>query len=136
MIDFCNETDFALDIAPLEAIAQTLSDRAIDLALIGDEAMRELNREARSIDAPTDVLSFPIADFPFAPLGSIAISLDTAKRQAAERGHSAEAEITVLFLHGVLHLLGYDHENDAGEMAAKEAELRARVCLPLALTER
>ncbi|MDR1910986.1 MAG: rRNA maturation RNase YbeY [Helicobacteraceae bacterium] len=136
MIDFANETDFDLDPSPLEAIAQALSDKRIELILIGDDSMRELNRKTRGIYKTTDVLSFPIAAFAHSPLGSIAISIDTAVKQAKAFGHCAESEIAVLFLHGLLHLLGLDHEKDNGEMALKEAELRARFNLPIALTER
>ncbi|MDR2151636.1 MAG: rRNA maturation RNase YbeY [Helicobacteraceae bacterium] len=136
MIDFVNKTDFIFDLSPLETIAKDLSDRTIEFVLTDDQDMREINKTTRGADKPTDVLSFPIADFPFAPLGSIAISIDAAKRQARGFGHSAEQEIAVLFLHGILHLLGFDHETDNGEMSDKESALRKRFNLPLALTER
>ena len=136
MIDFVNETDFACNLAPLIAIAQSLSDRSIELVLTDDSAMREINKTARGVDKPTDVLSFPIADFPLAPLGSVVISIDAAVKQAQALRHSVELEIAVLFLHGVLHLLGFDHEIDGGEMARRETELRERFNLPAALTER
>lgn len=136
MIDFINETRFEFDPAPLEAIADSLSDKTIELVLIGDPAMRELNKERRGIDKPTDVLSFPIADFPRSPLGSIVISIDAASAQARSFGHGAEQEIAVLFLHGLLHLLGFDHETDGGEMAAQEERLRERFNLPAGLIAR
>ncbi|MDR0665591.1 MAG: rRNA maturation RNase YbeY [Helicobacteraceae bacterium] len=136
MIDFVNETDFACNLTPLIAIAQSLSDRSIELVLTDDSAMREINKTARGVDKPTDVLSFPIADFPLAPLGSVVISIDAAVKQAQALRHSVELEIAVLFLHGVLHLLGFDHEIDGGEMARRETELRERFNLPAALTER
>ncbi|GHS87160.1 endoribonuclease YbeY [Campylobacterota bacterium] len=136
MVIFENETDFALNLMLIEAIAGDLSDRDIELILIGGEAMRELNRETRGFDKSTDVLSFPIDSFPHAPLGSIAISIDAAKEQSAQLGHTIDDEIAVLFLHGILHLLGFDHEADRGEMAAKEADLRTKYHLPIALTER
>ncbi|MDR2033653.1 MAG: rRNA maturation RNase YbeY [Helicobacteraceae bacterium] len=136
MIDFANETDFSFDPSPLETIAQELSDKRIELILIDDDFMRELNSKTRGICKTTDVLSFPIAAFAHSPLGSIAISIDTAAKQAKAFGHSVESEIAILFLHGLLHLLGLDHEKDNGEMALKEAELRARFNLPIVLTER
>lgn len=136
MIDYDNTTEFPYKPAPLEAIASALSDQAIETILVDDETIRELNREHRGLDKPTDVLSFPLDPFPGAPLGSVIISADTAKRQAEEMGHSTEAEIAVLFLHGLLHLLGFDHECDQGEMAAEEQKRRRQFNLPAALTER
>ena len=85
------------------------------------------NREFRGVDRPTDVLSFP-AGFPGedgAPyLGDVAISLETAARQAAEAGIAAETEVEMLLLHGILHLAGFDHEADGGEMDRLERALR------------
>jgi len=96
--------------------------------LVSDDAtIRSLNRRFRSKDQPTDVLSFP-ADFASpdgAPyLGDVAISLETARRQAAARGVPVEREIAVLLLHAIIHLSGHDHEADSGEMEALEARLR------------
>ncbi|GHV06819.1 endoribonuclease YbeY [Campylobacterota bacterium] len=136
MISLDNRTEFDFDIAPLERIAASLSEREIELILVGDEEICELNRDYRNLNEPTDVLSFPIDDFAHAPLGSIVISVETAARQAAQFGHTAAEEIAVLFLHGVLHLLGYDHETDSGEMAAQEALRRVEFGLSTALTER
>ena len=109
----------------------------VDVLLADDRTLRRLNREFRGKDKATDVLSFPvvgeIAD-EFA--GDLAISLDTAKRQAAAHGHTLRDEVRVLLLHGLLHLDGMDHETDGGEMAAKEAELRKRLRLPNGLIAR
>ncbi len=109
----------------------------VDVLLADDRTLRRLNREFRGKDKATDVLSFPsaeeIAD-EFA--GDLAISLDTAKRQAKAHGHSLRDEVRVLLLHGLLHLDGMDHETDRGEMAAKEAELRKRLRLPNGLIAR
>jgi len=100
----------------------------VDVLLAGDRTLRRLNREFRGKDKATDVLSFPaseeVAD-EFA--GDLAISLDTAARQAKTHGHSLRDEVRVLLLHGLLHLSGMDHEADGGEMAAREAELRVRL---------
>jgi probable rRNA maturation factor len=95
-----------------------------------DEELRRLNREFRDRDYATDVLSFP------GEPGEIAISWDAAKRQAVEYGHSVAEEIEILMLHGVLHLLGMDHETDDGEMSRAERKWRARLGLPLGLIER
>lgn len=136
MIDYDNTTGFSYDPAALEAIAAALTQSPVETILVDDETIQELNREHRGLDKPTDVLSFPLEPFPGAPLGSVIISVDTAEKQARQMGHSTESEIAVLFLHGLLHLLGFDHECDQGEMAAKERELRERFHLPLTLTER
>jgi probable rRNA maturation factor len=89
--------------------------------------MRSLNRRYRRNDRPTDVLAFPAeAD---GLLGDIVISLPYASRQAKRRGEPASREIDRLLLHGLLHLLGYDHETDAGEMDTLEASLRRRLNL-------
>lgn len=89
----------------------------LSIALVGDGEMRRLNHDFRRVDRTTDVLAFPM-DAPGAPggmLGDVAISLDTAARQAAARGHSAAHEVRVLLAHGTLHLLGYDHERSPAE---------------------
>lgn len=97
--------------------------------------MRELNRWYRQKDYPTDVLSFPgVPKLDHA--GDIAISAETAARSAAKLGHSHAVEIKVLILHGMLHLGGYDHESDSGEMAGLEDHLRSRLGLPNALIKR
>jgi probable rRNA maturation factor len=110
--------------------------------------MRALNRKFRKKDKVTDVLSFPVAPgkrgrTPFtgkrgtAPfLGEIAIARGTAARQARAVGHSPRTELRILALHGLLHLLGYDHDVDEGQMARMEARLRRRAGLPLGLIAR
>ncbi len=92
-----------------------------------DETIRALNRRFRHKDRPTDVLSFP--DGAPTPdggvyLGDVAISMETARRQAEARGWPVERELSVLLLHALLHLRGFDHERDEGEMAALEATFR------------
>lgn len=98
-----------------------------------DAALRSLNRRFLGKDAPTDVLSFPSAD---GTPGEIAISLDRAAAQAGRMGHSLEAELRVLMLHGLLHLAGMDHETDRGRMARAERRWRKRLGLPEGLIER
>lgn len=95
-----------------------------------DETIQALNRSWRDIDAPTDVLSFPDGDrLPsgMVLLGEIVVSLDTARRQAADQGHDELRELEELVLHGTLHLLGHDHERDEGQMDAVELRLRAEL---------
>lgn len=124
----------------------------VSVLLTDDPAIRRLNRVFRGIDKATDVLSFPAHAVPAqkrsvrsrsirctavpAVAGDLAISLDTAARQAVRFGHPLLVELKILMLHGLLHLSGYDHETDAGEMAALEEQLRRRFHLPGALIAR
>ena len=109
----------------------------VDVLLADDLTLRRLNRNFRGKNKATDVLSFPAApELAGAHAGDLAISLETAGRQAAEYGHSVRDEVRILLLHGVLHLLGLDHETDTGEMAEQEAELRCRLRLPAGLIAR
>ena len=107
----------------------------VSIAIVDDDAMRNLNRKFRKKNKTTDVLTFPADDSdadPQAkgrPLGDIVISIDQARRQAADQKHSIATEIRYLILHGIIHALGYDHETDKGEMNALEAEVRGRVGL-------
>jgi len=133
MIDFDNRSEFEFDIDFLQEIYESLTDKDIELVLTTDKEIQELNKIYRNKDKPTDVLSFPLEEMPGMPLGSIIISVDTAKRVANELGHSIEDEIKLLFIHGLLHLLGYDHETDNGEMREKEAEIIKKFNLPESL---
>ena len=109
----------------LAAIGKDQSSATI--AFVSDKRIRELNRQFRSIDKATDVLSFP-ADGPNElNLGDIAISAETAATQAKENGLSFDDEIAQLILHGLLHLSGYDHETDNGEMNRLELRLRRKL---------
>jgi probable rRNA maturation factor len=109
----------------------------VDVLLAGDRTLRRLNREFRGKDKATDVLSFPsVEELAGVHAGDLAISLDTAQRQAEEHGHSLRDEVRVLLLHGLLHLAGMDHEVDGGEMAAREGELRKKLRLPVGLIAR
>lgn len=96
--------------------------------------MRALNRQFRGTDHATDVLSFPSEERGF--LGDVVIASGVAARQAREAGHSLLIELKVLSLHGLLHLLGYDHETDQGKMARVEARLRKKGGLEHGLIER
>jgi probable rRNA maturation factor len=110
---------------------------AVDVLLTSDETLRQLNKSFRGKDKPTDVLSFPApAAFAKKHAGDLAISLETAARQAKTYGHSPAEEIKILLLHGLLHLSGEDHETDNGEMATREAMLRSELHLPSTLIER
>jgi len=110
-------------------------DRPFDCLITGDAELRRLNREFRGKDEATDVLSFP-AGSSGSGLGDLAISLARSRTQAREFGHTTEQEVRVLMLHGVLHLLGMDHESDRGQMARAEKRWRTRLGLPNGLIER
>jgi probable rRNA maturation factor len=110
-------------------------DESVTVAFVRDEAIRSLNHKFRENDRVTDVLSFP-ASVERAhdswtendeSLGDVVISTDTALRQAREAGHSFEREVSELLIHGVLHLCGYDHESDSGEMNRLELKLRRKL---------
>ena len=105
-----------------------------DCLITGDAELRRLNRDFRGKDYPTDVLSFPATGGPL--LGDIAISLGRARAQAREYGHPIEQEVQILLLHGLLHLMGYDHETDRGQMARAEKRWRSKLGLDSGLIER
>ena len=136
MIEFDNRTDYQFDIKLLENIADYLTQKDIELILTDDEEIRKLNKEFRGIDKPTDVLSFPLEDTPGAMLGVIVISLDKVLEAAQKYNHTPLEELALLFTHGLLHLLGYDHEVDKGEMREKEKEIIEKFNLPKSLIVR
>lgn len=131
---------FPLDVAALETFAAQAiklivkTDARVSIALTNDRRMCQLNREFRGKDKTTDVLSFPFEAEGFEReahaarfLGDIAISVEQAARQASENGLTLERELQQLVLHGLLHLCGYDHEQDDGEMNRTEMRLRRRL---------
>ena len=122
----------------LAGIAPRGAAGTLTVVVTTDRRIRALNRKWRGLDAATDVLSFPAGDDPGpAPhLGDLVISRDTAARQARHEGHSLGTELRVLALHGLLHLLGYDHERDSGRMVRIERRLRRQGGLPAGLIER
>ena len=110
---------------------------AVDVLITNDREMQILNKRYRSEDVTTDVLSFPAAPgLPGKLAGDLAISANIASGNAKDFGHEVVEEIKILILHGVLHLAGYDHERDSGQMARKERRLRAELGLPMTLIDR
>lgn len=131
MIELDNQVNLDIDIALIEEISNSLTSKDIELIITNNESIRELNKEHRNKDKATDVLSFPLEfDMPNIPLGSIVISKDFVEDKAKEYNHSIQNEFTLLFIHGLLHLLGYDHEVDNGEHRQKEEELITTYKLP------
>ncbi len=131
-----NRTGLRIPIAPLrKALAHVLGAdaRPVEVLLTDDEEMREINLQARGIDEPTDVLTFPAPQFPQAPLGEIVISVPYASRQAQERKIARDQEISYLAIHGALHLLGFD-DIDEGDRERMFAEMH-RIGLELGLPE-
>jgi len=136
MIEITNETNYQPNVNFLETIAEHLTNRDIEVIFTDNATIREMNRAHRGIDAPTDVLSFPLEPVPHVPLGELVISVEYAKNQASQYQNSLDDEIALLFIHGLLHLLGYDHETDNGEMRKKEEELIRHFGLPASLIVR
>jgi len=136
MIELDNRTDKNYNFDLLEQIADTLTKQEIELILTDNSEIAKINREFRGIDKETDVLSFPSDPFPNAPLGSIVISVQKVESVAQALGHTENDEIALLFIHGILHLLGFDHEVDKGEMRNKEVEMIERFNLPESLIVR
>jgi len=132
MIDFENKTSLEFDAKNLYEIYNLLTNKDIEVILTTNDEIQKINKEHRNIDKPTDVLSFPLENLPNTPLGSIIISVDMAKEYATLYKHSIEDEIKLLFLHGLLHLLGYDHEVD-DKMRQKEEEIIKKLNLPKSL---
>ena len=126
----------------LAKIAPAAARGDLCVALVSDARMRALNRQFRGKAKVTDVLSFPASPSttlrarPRGFLGDIVIAAGAAKKQAKAAGHSLNIEVRVLALHGLLHLLGYDHDADDGKMARVEARLRKKAGLPEGLIER
>jgi len=122
-LDTKSWAEFAAKAA--DALGQKQSSATI--AFVSDKTIRQLNRQFRGVDKATDVLSFPADDPNKTNLGDVAISVETATRQARENGLTFDQEVAQLILHGLLHLSGYDHETDNGEMNRLEVRLRKRL---------
>ena len=130
-------TDLALDRFVVRARRAAGLKGTVNVLLTSSTEMKSLNRRFRGKDKPTDVLSFPAElDAPKQFAGEIAISAEMAAQNARALGHSPADEVKILVLHGILHLRGYDHECDNGQMARREKQLRAKLHLPLGLIER
>ena len=141
MLNIENFTTVQLDYHLLEKISDRLTTKEIDLNICYNPTIQKYNALYRGKDKPTDVLSFPLendieSELIALPLGSIMISIEYVKNISQELGHSYEEELSLLFIHGLLHLLGYDHERDSGEMREREEELIREFNLPNSLIVR
>ncbi len=136
MIDIDNKTSLEVNSALLEKITSSVTDKDIELVVTTNDEIQQINKQYRNIDKPTDVLSFPYEEMPMSPLGSIVVSQDFVIAKAKELGHTQEDEFTLLFIHGLLHLLGYDHETDTGQMRKEEERLIYEFKLPKSLIVR
>lgn len=133
-------TPRSLERKALSAFAKQLQElvaggREFHCLLTDDKELLRLNRDFLSHDYPTDVLSFPSTEEDPA-LGEMAISIDRAREQAENLGHALQTEVQILMLHGLLHLLGMDHETDRGTMRRAETKWRKKFGLPSGLIER
>ena len=137
MIDFQNNTDLEIQLEDIEKIVKYLTNKNFELIIVNNETIQNINKQYRNIDKATDVLSFPIESISDdMPIGTIIISADKVKEGAKYFQHSIQDEFKLLLIHGLLHLLGYDHEIDDGEMRAKEEEIIKYFNLPSSLIVR
>ena len=140
MIDFVNKTSFMPSINLLEILEsiknEVDSKNIVELVLVSDDEIQILNSTFLNKNYPTDVLSFPLEESLCNILGSIVISIDRAFFAAKENNHPIENEIIILFVHGLLHLKGFDHESDNGEHRAKESEILEKYGINIGLIKR
>ncbi len=136
MIDIEKRVDFHPDETLLSKIASKYTKKDIELVITDNDDIQKLNRKYRGIDKATDVLSFPYEKMKNVPLGTIIISIDKVNEISKKMGHSAEEEFALLFIHGLLHLIGFDHETDEGEMRLEEEKLIRSFNLPDSLIVR
>ena len=136
MIELDNRSTLLVDEHFLNKITASLTDKEIELIITNNQEIQEINLTHRDMDKATDVLSFPYEEMPMSPLGSIVVSENFVKEKAEELHHTTDDEMALLYIHGLLHLLGYDHEVDSGEMRSKEKELIEAFKLPNSLIVR
>lgn len=136
MIEIINATDATFHV-DFEAISKWLGLKGhLELNLVDAATMQKINQQTRNTDQTTDVLSFPYAPMPNAPLGSIVINVCLARQTSSALGHGVHEEIMLLFIHALLHILGFDHEMDHGQMRAKEHQAIEHFHLPKSLIAR
>ena len=135
-IDLDNQSSYDIDINNLKIISLEITKKDIELLVVDNNYIQNINKEFRDINKPTDVLSFPFEPMPFTPLGTIVISVDFVEEKSKEYGHTFDDEFKLLYIHGLLHLAGYDHECDNGEHRKEEERLIKKFNLPNSLIVR
>jgi len=135
-IDLDNHTSCVIDLEFLEKILDELTSKNIELVITNKDTIQQINKEYRNIDNPTDVLSFPLEQMDGMPLGSVIICAEIVEEKSKEFNHSFDEELSLMFIHGLLHCMGYDHEVDDGEHRNKEIELINKFNLPKSLIVR
>ena len=137
MITLDNQTTYNIELNLLEEIISQFSDNEVELIVCNSDYIQDINYQYRGKNSATDVLSFPLeGGFANMPLGSIIINIDKVVEVSKSLNHSIDDEFSLLFIHGMLHLLGYDHEVDNGEMREAEIEIIERFNLPKSLIVR
>ena len=136
MVELDNRTSLEVNEELLNNISKSFSKKEIELIITTNDEIKSINNEHRSINKSTDVLSFPYENMPMSPLGSIIISSEHVKMKAKEFGHTTDDELALLFIHGLLHLMGFDHEIDDGKMREEEVKLIRKFKLPKSLIVR
>ncbi len=133
MIVLDDRYGYNINLKELESIKDKLTQKEIELVFVKNDEMLQINEEFRGVKKPTDVLSFPLAPMPNCPLGTIVISIDKVKEMSQKLGHKDDDELKLLFIHAMLHLLGFDHEKDNDEMREYENNLIKELELPESL---
>lgn len=137
MIELDNHTDTDIDAMLFEPLLEELSSKDVELIIVNETEMRHINKQTRNLNQSTDVLSFGLEEIPdMELLGTVVICIDYVKKAALKYQHSESEELQLLFIHGLLHLLGMDHEQDKGAMRQKEHELIKHFKLPQSLIVR
>ncbi len=134
MIDIQNNYDITIDKKLLENITKLYTTKNIELVVANNKKIQQLNKQNRQIDRPTDVLSFGYDDIDV--LGSVVVSFDFIQKASRELGHSCEDELKLLYIHGLLHLVGFDHEIDNGKQKNEEQKIIQKFNLPNSLITR
>lgn len=136
-MEYINQTTLVLDEIRLRAIAEALAPgKEVEVMIVGAGTMRAINKRERGKDKVTDVLSFPIEDPTGKHLGSLILCREKITELSMQLGHTVDEEAALLSVHGLLHLLGYDHETDKGEMRALEIAWIEKLGLPESLAVR
>lgn len=136
MIELDNKTPLELNLELLQTITSLFTTKEIELIITTNDEIQSINNTHRNINKPTDVLSFPYADMPMSPLGSIVISYEYVREKSQELKHTESDEATLLFIHGLLHLVGFNHEVDNGQMREEESKIIQKFSLPESLIVR